>query len=544
MASSYSPFERIFLDTNGTPSPDFSLPRRHDGDYEHALTELLDTYRRRIEKDIHCLPFDASIAANLSDLLKQEGEYLLNSLKETYLGRPGKAYRTFSEMMDELTPLVPLPRFRGISKPNEADQNIKLYRVRSNTDGRGYLRKDIFHSPASMRDSISTSRYSIAGYPSLYLADSLDLCFHELGSPQVAIAARFSFGKLGESRTIIDLGLRPLDLIQGRSFQNNEPSGSESPTYQSRYQESYLFWYPLIAACSFVRANPAGSFSEEYVIPQLLMQWLRLTGDPHLREGHPSPKELPPDPPLWKERRAIELLNSLTQGLDSARLSMTNKEAQHSSSYDWRGADRSLVDAKQALARLYQWAEESNSRLTSDFYENVQDLIRSIKLLLNSLEKSDDNRKVSVSDQAVCNMVHQLRNLSKRLSEFLPPTSSPKENKNKEQSDSPSNVLSRMKKNLDRMLKWLLWIDRTGTVGIRYFSCKDRFAPSLGKNFVFPTENLKLNGQGKACAEDYCSMLNNLFSWTVPHHLEDYRNIDGLKLALDSDHNLGKLGIP
>lgn len=101
-----------------------------------------------------------------------------------------------------------------------------------------------------------------------------------------------------------------------------------------------------------------------------------------------------------------------------------------------------------------------------------------------------------------------------------------------------------MKKNLDRMLKWLLWIDRTGTVGIRYFSCKDRFAPSLGKNFVFPTENLKLNGQGKACAEDYCSMLNNLFSWTVPHHLEDYRNIDGLKLALDSDHNLGKLGIP
>lgn len=46
-------------------------------------------------------------------------------------------------------------------------------------------------------------------------------------------------------------------------------------TKDSTIRASYLQWYPLIAACSFVRANKKSPFSSEYIIPQLLMQWVR-----------------------------------------------------------------------------------------------------------------------------------------------------------------------------------------------------------------------------------------------------------------------------
>ncbi len=39
---------------------------------------------------------------------------------------------------------------------------------------------------------------------------------------------------------------------------------------------AYLLWYPLIAACSFIRTNKSHPFAAEYIVPQLLMQWVRI----------------------------------------------------------------------------------------------------------------------------------------------------------------------------------------------------------------------------------------------------------------------------
>ena len=36
----------------------------------------------------------------------------------------------------------------------------------------------------------------------------------------------------------------------------------------------YLAIYPLILACSFVNANGGTPFKQEYIIPQMLMQWV------------------------------------------------------------------------------------------------------------------------------------------------------------------------------------------------------------------------------------------------------------------------------
>ena len=40
------------------------------------------------------------------------------------------------------------------------------------------------------------------------------------------------------------------------------------------YLLKYIYTYPLRAACSLVVKHPDGKFIEEYIIPQLLLQWV------------------------------------------------------------------------------------------------------------------------------------------------------------------------------------------------------------------------------------------------------------------------------
>ena len=45
------------------------------------------------------------------------------------------------------------------------------------------------------------------------------------------------------------------------------------------YLLKYLYTYPLRAACSVTVEYPEGRFKEEYIIPQLLLQWIRKDKD-------------------------------------------------------------------------------------------------------------------------------------------------------------------------------------------------------------------------------------------------------------------------
>ena len=41
------------------------------------------------------------------------------------------------------------------------------------------------------------------------------------------------------------------------------------------YLLKYLYTYPLRAACSVIVEHPNDKFKEEYIIPQILLQWIR-----------------------------------------------------------------------------------------------------------------------------------------------------------------------------------------------------------------------------------------------------------------------------
>ena len=70
------------------------------------------------------------------------------------------------------------------------------------------------------------------------------------------------------------MGIKPQDFLstQGsnpyRMFEVNLLNSPET-------RRTYLLWYPIIMASSFIRAYRDRPFAPEYIIPQLLMQWGR-----------------------------------------------------------------------------------------------------------------------------------------------------------------------------------------------------------------------------------------------------------------------------
>lgn len=134
-----------------------------------------------------------------------------------------------------------------------------------------------------MRSKVSSSRYSIAGYPSLYLGTSLELCCEEIHMnpyKDFALASAFKLERMIELTNtdikVIELGINPQDFL---ALENKNEIFhrfiSQDLLNQVKVKSAYLLWYPLIAACSFIRTNKNDPFAAEYIIPQLLMQWVR-----------------------------------------------------------------------------------------------------------------------------------------------------------------------------------------------------------------------------------------------------------------------------
>lgn len=131
-----------------------------------------------------------------------------------------------------------------------------FYRMR---EKRCHTPLEFFHVPYEKRHLASYSRYSIAGYPSLYLAHSLKTAWQEMGCPAPTQVSYAKYEAKNDKITFIDMGL---PLHGGTHF---------TEIY------SLLVFYPLIMSCS-LKVKPAhtGTYIPEYIIPQRLLEVFRL----------------------------------------------------------------------------------------------------------------------------------------------------------------------------------------------------------------------------------------------------------------------------
>lgn len=263
-----------------------ALPKRWDGsDFYAELKSLFDYYKKKLHTTANSFE---TISVN-ENKINKVCEYILKSINYYFEGFPEKAYQKFKSAMEKFmsTQLIIYPK--SIFDQFEAEQfsrgdKLNLFRAVKVNENVPYDRNRVFHTPYTLRSKVSTNRYSIAGFPSLYLGTSLQLCCEEIDldiHKNFAIAARFQLERYIEHAdtniSIIELGIKPQDFLE-QNEQWGEIRNRRVPPYllnNSDVKSAYLLWYPLIAACSFIRINKADPFAAEYIIPQLLMQWVR-----------------------------------------------------------------------------------------------------------------------------------------------------------------------------------------------------------------------------------------------------------------------------
>lgn len=274
-----SEFKDIFRDE------DFYLPIRWDGvNFSSTLGALLDRYENKLNKVISSKVIVNKQLAILQRNVHKICGHLANSIDHYLNGFPSTSYSFFRRAMDIL---VQVSLDSCLKNADDKDEDLELFRAVSVEDNKPYERERVFHTPYTLRSKVTTSRYSIAGYPSLYLGTSLELCCEEIHRNPYSNYTLASMFKLDETVEytnthikIIELGIKPQDFDENY-YENNNVNrerhrllpGKALETQEVRY--AYLYWYPLIAACSYIRINKKDPFASEYIIPQLLMQWAR-----------------------------------------------------------------------------------------------------------------------------------------------------------------------------------------------------------------------------------------------------------------------------
>lgn len=262
------------------------LPIRWDGyDFLQTLNGLFDYYIKKL----NLLPNNGRDIHVDTNVVKRACGYLSKAVAHYLNGFPSKAYRSFESSMNifmsrplNIYQKSAIEQFED-SRNYDSDDSLKLFRVTAVGDNRPYGRERVFHTPYNLRSKVSTNRYSIAGYPSLYLGTSLHLCCEEIHiNPHhdFALASIFKLERTFEySNTniqVIELGVKPQDFLNNRhNNERFERKIEKSLLDNSRVRVAYMLWYPLIAACSYIRVNKNDPFAAEYIIPQLLMQWVR-----------------------------------------------------------------------------------------------------------------------------------------------------------------------------------------------------------------------------------------------------------------------------
>jgi hypothetical protein len=253
-------------------SDELELPKTYGpGDFEGFLDKCFAEYLAALRG----LEGSDPVTARLKESVGA-AEGFCHAIRQSiarYLdGYPSEAFDTLANGLAA----IEHPWLDGLASLPDVSPAIQhVYRVRT---GAAILsgRHEMFHLPYQLRHLVRTQRYSIPGLPSLYLGGSLWVCWEELGRPAFESMHIARFRPADDvSVRILDFGWRPARMA---ALIDHDPSVLRLPSYASFITSQALCW-PLLAACSIKVRYPGSAFVPEYIVPQLLLQWVRLTKD-------------------------------------------------------------------------------------------------------------------------------------------------------------------------------------------------------------------------------------------------------------------------
>lgn len=177
-------------------------------------------------------------------------------------------YEHFSSMMKKIEGFLFVENIG-----NAGHESFKTcYRIRAGKEH--YSRLDMFHIPFNKRHLIKSYRYSIPGYPCLYLSTGLELCWFECGMPKEFCYSSFNFELSDTERVkLINFAITPVDLVS--SVHLSYLNYPENCDLIDAFIVKYLATFPLRVACSIEVFNRDAAFVPEYIFPQQLLLWIR-----------------------------------------------------------------------------------------------------------------------------------------------------------------------------------------------------------------------------------------------------------------------------
>lgn len=221
--------------------------------------ELISTYKTQ----------HTNGAPNFDELIKKTNTIqkgIQSSLESFLSGDIKSAYDHFDITFSDHSTIQHIHR---ITEPLSVfcNDNKPLFRVRKSEKSLT-SRSEIFHIPFSIRHYVDAQRYSVAGLPCLYLGTSLYVCWQEMNKPDFdklyisAFTAKETDSKI--------LNFASPHMILPSAIDTNDENRSE----MNKVKASYLIFWPLIMACNYTKKDDTAKFIQEYVIPNLLMQWI------------------------------------------------------------------------------------------------------------------------------------------------------------------------------------------------------------------------------------------------------------------------------
>lgn len=230
----------------------FNLPRIQSPkeDYKIFVNRIFNEFLEKLESigTFDDITFDIS---KIKERQKHLVEKLKSALSNYYAGKPASALTELEKGL-----ISNLKNFEELLNVREFNSNTDFYRIRIHKLNYPLKPENFFHIPFDLRGKIKTQRFSIPGFPSLYLGNSSYVCWEELNRPNLN---DFQIVRLKNTQPIKVIDLSPPKIDKGSPYEYYK----------------YLMIWPLVFACSVRVRNYDDYFKPEYIIPQLLLQLVR-----------------------------------------------------------------------------------------------------------------------------------------------------------------------------------------------------------------------------------------------------------------------------
>lgn len=211
--------------------------KKYDDDFPKVLDACQNEYLRILKDEVDPdMIFYTKVANN--------SNYMRRIVRSYLQGRHSTAYTQLKNVLKSNDELY----------VTEIAKDELYYRIRSFEKRKGLSRKDLFHIPMTKKRIIKTQRYSVPGYPCLYLGKSIYGCWEEMHRPNTE-STMISCFKSQEIFNVLDLRVPTLDEF-------------------FKEAEKYLQLFPFIIACGIPVRNTEDVFKPEYIVSQLLIEWI------------------------------------------------------------------------------------------------------------------------------------------------------------------------------------------------------------------------------------------------------------------------------